>query len=77
MMNTHRKLNTKEAAALYNLAPNTLERWRCQNRGPKYARIGRRVLYDVKDLEAFFAVNSVDTSDSRDADQFLRDGYAH
>lgn len=64
-MNTQKKLNTKEAARLYDLVPNTLERWRCQNRGPKYARIGRRILYDMQDLEDFFMANSIETADSQ------------
>ena len=65
-MNTQRKLNTKEAAKLYNLVPNTLERWRCQNKGPNYSRLGRRILYDVEELEAFFKANNVETENTFD-----------
>ncbi len=71
-MKTSQKLTTKEAAKLYNLTPHTLERWRSQSRGPKYAKLGKRILYDVSDLEAFFTAHYVDTADSPAADKMLR-----
>lgn len=58
------KLNTQEAAQFLGLQANTLEVWRCQKRGPKYSKVGRRVLYDINDLEAYFTANSVHTCDS-------------
>ena len=58
------KLNTKEAARFLGVQPNTLDVWRCKRRGPKYSKVGRRVLYDIKDLEAYFEANTVHTSDS-------------
>ena len=65
-MSTSQKLNTKEAAAYLNVKPNTLEIWRCRHRGPRYAKIGTRVVYDLEDLEAFFASRAVDTLESQD-----------
>ena len=35
--------------------------WRCKHIGPRYAKLGRRVLYDVADLEEFFASRSIET----------------
>lgn len=62
---THKqKLNTKEAATFLGIRPNTLETWRCKHKGPRYAKIGSRVLYDVDDLEAFFISRGVDTRDT-------------
>jgi excisionase family DNA binding protein len=58
------KLSTKEAAAYLGVKRNTLEVWRCQSRGPKYAKIGSRVLYDQDDLEAFFVSRIRNTRDS-------------
>lgn len=62
---THKqKLNTEEAATYLGIRPNTLEAWRCKHKGPRYAKIGSRVLYDVDDLEAFFISRGVDTRDT-------------
>ncbi len=58
------KLNTREAAAYLNLSPGTLEVWRSQGRGPMYAKLGRRVVYDRVDLEAFVASRKTFTTDA-------------
>ena len=58
------KLNTVEAAAYLGIRPNTLEVWRTKHKGPRYSKIGRRVLYDLEELEAYFAANSVTTVDA-------------
>jgi hypothetical protein len=44
-----KKLNTHEAAAFLGIKPNTLEVWRCQKKGPKYSKLGSRVMYDQQD----------------------------
>ena len=62
------KLNNREAAAYLGIQPNTLEIWRCKHKGPRYAKIGRRVIYDVNDLEAFFASHAIDTLESTHED---------
>lgn len=59
-----KKLNTHEAATFLNLSAGTLEVWRCTGRGPKYAKLGKRVVYDVADLESFVADRKVLTVDS-------------
>ena len=46
-------LNTVQAAEMLGVRPNTLEIWRCRHVGPKYKKLGRRVLYDQTDLEDF------------------------
>ncbi|HAS89510.1 MAG TPA: DNA-binding protein [Desulfovibrio sp.] len=46
-------LSTKEAAEKLGLSPGTLEVWRCLGKGPRYIKIGRRVGYDLKDLDAY------------------------
>lgn len=58
------KLNTAEAAAYLGVRPNTLEIWRCKHRGPKYAKLGTRVLYDPDDLDEYYAARAVDTMES-------------
>lgn len=64
-MTNKKKLNTAEAAAYLGIRPNTLEIWRCKHKGPRYSKIGTRVLYDLDDLEAFFTARAVDTMESQ------------
>ncbi|TWA69762.1 AlpA family transcriptional regulator [Azospirillum baldaniorum] len=47
-------LNEEEAAALLNLAPKTLTRWRWKGVGPAFVKVGARaVRYREEDLQAF------------------------
>jgi len=59
-----KELTTIEAAQFLGVRPNTLEIWRCKKKGPKYSKIGRRVLYDINDLEEYFSSQTVHTIDS-------------
>ena len=58
------KFSTQEAADYYGLKKNTLEIWRCKHKGPRYSKLGTRVLYDLDDLEEFFKARAVDTMES-------------
>ncbi len=51
-------LSTKEAAALLGVAPTTLEMWKAQRKIP-FVRLGRRTVWDPKDLSAFVEKNKV------------------
>jgi hypothetical protein len=66
------KLNTQEAAAYLGIQPNTLEVWRCKHKGPRYAKLGTRVLYDKADLDEFFASRSIETLESAKRDRRYR-----
>lgn len=47
-------LNPKEAAAYLNTSPWTLSDWRYKGRGPKYSKMGPRLVrYAKADLDAF------------------------
>jgi len=46
-------VNDREAAAILNMAVDTLRRWRWKGRGPKYYRFGRSIRYAVADLDDF------------------------
>ena len=48
-------LNQKQLARRWGLSPRTLERWRCQGRGPDYLKLVGRVSYRLSDVEAFEA----------------------
>jgi hypothetical protein len=63
-MSNKPKIDTAEAAAFLGVKKNTLEVWRVKNRGPKYAKLGTRIVYDPDDLEEFFAARSINTRDT-------------
>jgi hypothetical protein len=46
-------LNELDAAALLGLSPRSLRKWRWAGKGPRFRKLGRRVLYELRDLEAF------------------------
>lgn len=46
-----RFVDTFEAARILGLSPRTLEKQRCQGRGPAYHKLGSRVLYALDELE--------------------------
>lgn len=48
---------TKQAAEHIRLKRKTLENWRCQCRGPAFVKIGARVFYRTRDLDAFIERN--------------------
>ena len=50
-----RFVDTAEAARILGLSPRTLEKQRCQGRGPAYHKLGGRVLYALVELEALRA----------------------
>ena len=64
-------LNTVEAALFLGLSSGTLEVWRCLGRGPKYSKLGSRVLYEKSDLESFIASGKVETVDTYDGGSIL------
>lgn len=56
-----RRLSEREAAAyLGPVSVRTLQDWRLQKLGPPYTRLGKRVAYDVADLDAFVQANRVE-----------------
>lgn len=63
-MSAERKRSNNEAAEFLGVKPNTLEIWRCKNIGPRYSKIGRRVLYDIADLQEFFESRRIETMES-------------
>lgn len=45
------------AAEYLGIALKTLDKWRCAGRGPRYLKLGARVLYPQGELDAFKAAN--------------------
>ncbi len=50
-------LDTIEASPFAGAEPKTLENWRSQGFGPKFIKVGRKVLYDPDDIEAWRNAN--------------------
>lgn len=51
-------ISTKEAAVLLGVSPLTLELWKAKKYIP-FIRLGRRTLYDPRDLAAWVEKNKV------------------
>ena len=49
----HRYLRTPEAARFLGLSGRTLEKHRTYGTGPRYSKLGGRVVYRLEDIEAF------------------------
>jgi hypothetical protein len=49
----HRKLSSPEAASYLGISPSTLSKRRVFGGGPTFLKQGRRVVYDVRDLETY------------------------
>ena len=54
---TSRHLNQTELAERWDLSRRTLEQWRWQGKGPRYLKIGSRVIYPLPEVEAYEAAN--------------------
>ena len=48
-------------ALRWGMSPRTLEDWRWRKKGPRYLKIGGRVMYRLEDIEAY------ETAQARDA----------
>ncbi|MFC3205621.1 helix-turn-helix transcriptional regulator [Aquamicrobium soli] len=46
-------LNQVELSRRWKLSPRTLERWRWLGQGPRYLKVGGRVVYRLEDIEAY------------------------
>jgi len=62
-----RMVSPNEAAIIFSISPGTLGNWRSAKRGPKYFKVGHKVLYNLADLEAYFTAQPVLTVDSIEA----------
>ena len=52
-------VDEKQAAILLGIAPSTLRNLRSQMRGPKFIRIGRRIVYRPDDIQVFLEAHVV------------------
>ena len=61
-----RRLNTLDAAEYLGVKRGTMEVWRSLGKGPRYIKLGTRVVYEIDDLDAFAASHVVETKDTAD-----------
>jgi hypothetical protein len=54
--NTH--FNQRQLADRWSVSERTLERWRWHGCGPRYVKIGNRVLYRIEDIEDYENANT-------------------
>ena len=47
------KITQEQLAERWHLSPRTLEQWRWLGKGPRFLKIGARVLYREEDVEAW------------------------
>ena len=59
-----RFLTPREVEAIYSLKAGTLANLRHLRRGPKYYRIGSKILYSAQDIENWINRHLVDAEDS-------------
>jgi len=64
----YRKVNAPEAAQCLGIRASTLSKLRVFGGGPKFHKLGRRVVYDIRDLDGWFeARRRSSTSDTGEA----------
>lgn len=49
------KLTQEQLAKRWHMSPRTLEQWRWLGKGPRFLKIGARVLYDEEVVEGYEA----------------------
>ena len=49
------KMTQEQLAARWQISPRTLEQWRWLGKGPRFLKIGARVLYGEAEIEDFEA----------------------
>jgi predicted site-specific integrase-resolvase len=53
--NVIRHLTQDQLADRWQMSPRTLERWRWLGEGPRFLKLGGRVIYRIEDVESYEA----------------------
>jgi predicted DNA-binding transcriptional regulator AlpA len=62
-------LTETELATRWSMTTKTLYRWRTQNQGPKYLKLGKRILYPLEAVEQYEEQITVDVGNASTAGQ--------
>jgi len=46
-------ISANDLAQRWNIRPQTLQKWRISNEGPRYIKIGGRVMYNMKEIAKY------------------------
>jgi hypothetical protein len=57
-------MTPKDFSEAHSISEGTLANWRWQKKGPRYYRVGRKIIYKVADIEAWLFSRPVLTIDS-------------
>jgi len=57
-------LTPLETASLLQVTEGTLRQWRYMRKGPRFIKTGRKVLYDIVDIETWIAKRKIQTQDA-------------
>ena len=68
---TVKHLNQVELSRRWSLSPRTLERWRWLGEGPRFLKIGGRVVYRLEDIEAYEVEQMRDSTAAAEAPAVL------
>lgn len=61
---SNKALEPKAAATFLNVSVRCLEEWRRRGSGPRWTKVGRRVIYRFADLDAYLARGDQRTPDT-------------
>ena len=61
----HRRLRTSAAADYLGYSESTLEKKRVTGDGPPFIRLGRAIVYDTRDLDAWLAERRATSTSDR------------
>lgn len=59
-METDVRLPARPAARYMGVPESTLKYWRAHGVGPRHYKLGRRIMYDRADLDAFIAASKAE-----------------
>lgn len=62
MENNDKYITTKELSKRWKINPNTIEHWRAVGFGPKFIRIGRKILYSLNSISEFEQMNTAENT---------------
>jgi predicted DNA-binding transcriptional regulator AlpA len=60
-----RAVDVREAAAYLDLSKSHLDKLRLAKTGPRFSKLGRRVVYRIADLDRWLAANQVETTTTK------------
>ena len=64
MIENQKFLSKRQVAALLGLSTYTIDAWVSQKREIPFIRMGRRVMFDVRDIQAWLEKNKVNPDNS-------------